>query len=353
VEEGIGLYIHIPFCLSKCPYCAFSSVAEHPSREFVSAIRKELDILSPGRVRTLYAGGGTPTLIGASFWAEILSSLDLPLSAEATVETNPAVLKPAEYRAMRNAGFNRLSIGVQSFNHGNLALLGRIHTGSQTLEAVAQARAGGFENISIDLIYGLPGQSTAQWETDLEKALLVSPDHISCYELTLEPGTPTGDQGRRASDDSVAEMHRIAHRKLAGEGFRHYEVSNYALPGKESAHNLAYWERRPYAGAGPSAHGFTGTRRYWNTRDNVEYLKLLKAGILPRAGSEGVTPEMARTEEIMLGLRTLSGVSESILPANRVEDLIARGLLARNGDRLHPTPEGMLWADGMAGELAV
>lgn len=351
MEEGIGLYIHIPFCLARCGYCGFTSSTGLPGPKFHKAIKREIALLSPGRIRTLHAGGGTPTLMGTAFWQDMLKFLDLSRCIEATIETNPAVLTTKGYSELRKAGFNRISIGIQSFSEDNLKWLGRVHTSRQAEEAVESAKAGGFTNVSIDLIYGLLGQNIESWRRDLEMAIQLEPDHMSCYELTLEPGTRIGDAGMKASESLSADMLMETHRTLTSAGFNHYEVSNYARPGRESRHNQAYWERRPYLGAGPSAHGFTGTTRYWNTRDTVRYISLLDNGNLPREGEEEITQAMSDREEIMLGLRTSRGARADILPEDVVNRLVRAGRLQRNGEMVAPTPEGMLWADGMACEL--
>lgn len=352
MEEGVGLYIHIPYCVSKCRYCAFASAPGAPSTAFAQALSKELDLLGPGRISTLHAGGGTPTRMKTGFWKELLGRMDLSGCREAAIETNPAVLAGNGYAELARAGFNRISIGVQSFNPEHLEFLGRIHTPEQAVESVKAARAGGFTNLSLDLIYGLPDQTVKQWRSDLERALSLRPDHISCYELTLEPGTPLGELGRKAPEARCAGMFMAAHEILSREGFHHYEVSNFALPGFESRHNSAYWSRRPYAGAGPSAHGFTGGTRYWNTPDTARYISLMERNILPREGEEEITPAMAHREEVMLGLRTSRGVREGIVPRAKMETFIKKGWLERDGGFVKPTPEGMLWADGMAAELA-
>lgn len=352
MEEGIGLYIHIPFCLAKCGYCAFSSTPGRPGPEFGEALKRETALLSPGRLRTIHAGGGTPTLMGAAFWREMLNSLDLSGCIEKAIETNPAVLGKEGYAGLRTAGFDRISIGVQSFNDDMLRWLGRLHTSLQAVEAVGTARACGFTNISLDLMYGLPEQTMKSWRRDLDTALRLRPDHLSCYELTPETGTRIGDSGRRACESLCADMFMETHGILTIEGFHHYEVSNYARPGRESRHNQAYWERRPYHGTGPSAHGFTGTRRYWNTPDTDLYISLLKDGNLPREGEERITQAMADREEVMLGLRTSRGVRAGILPEKAVDRLVREGFLQRIGEMLAPTPEGMLRADGLAEELA-
>lgn len=351
MEEGIGLYIHIPFCLSKCGYCAFVSSAGLPGPEFQEAVRSEMALLAPGRIRTLHAGGGTPTLMGTDFWNRMLKGLDRSDCIEAAIETNPAVPGQEGLSGLRKAGFDRISIGVQSLSDESLGWLGRVHTARQAAEAVGSARRGGFENISMDLVYGLPGQSMESWRSDLDKALKLETDHLSCYELTLEPGTRIGMAGNKACESLCADMFMETHRVLTEAGYLHYEVSNYARPGMESRHNRAYWERRPYHGAGPSAHGFTGRTRYWNTGDTARYTDLLKRGILPREGGEEITHDMALREEIMLGLRTSRGVRADILPIEPVKRLVRMGRLWTDGVTVAPTPEGMLWADGMAEEL--
>lgn len=365
-----GIYIHVPFCTGKCPYCGFySGIAPEPGlvEAFTQALLKETSVRIPEgtAVGTVYAGGGTPCLLPVSHWLEIMDALRgrcaIAPGAEVTVEVNPGSSSSNALGGLLGSGFNRVSIGVQSFDPSVLAALGRRHSAGEAAGAVEAAREAGFGNISIDLIYGLPGQSPETWRRDLERAIEMRPPHISCYSLGFEEGTrltKAAEQGLvcKPSDDLLADLYSMAHSVLADAGYEHYEVSNYALGGgNRSRHNEGYWNGTPYMGLGPSAHGYDGAgRRSWNVADLETYLSLVSKGESPEAGHERLTPAQLLLERLMLGLRTSDGVGLDALTPD-AERLVSRweaeGLCCREGGRLKPTPRGMLMADGMARDL--
>ncbi len=352
-----GLYIHAPFCLKKCSYCAFASVKiPNDTSSMCTAIQTELKkklSASNYLFQTLYAGGGTPTLLPIGFWKNLIDVVKTPSLQEVTIETNPAVLDKIGYSSLIQAGFNRLSIGVQTFNEKNLKILGRIHSADEAWNSLNLARQSGFRNISLDLMYGLPGQTLSSQKSDIEKALQFMPEHISAYDLTLEPGTPLGDKGKKASEQSSVEMYHQIHELLTANGYDHYEVSSYSL-GKEkkSLHNSSYWNRTEYLGIGPSAHEFIGNTRSWNYKDIQPYEFSLQRGKLPVESSEQLTPENIAHEMLSLGFRNTNGINLAKLKETgfilNPHDLLKTGLVEINGNVLFPNKEGMLYADSLA-----
>jgi oxygen-independent coproporphyrinogen-3 oxidase len=376
VRTPAGIYIHVPFCIRKCDYCAFYSVTDADSdlaMRYSGALLRELGRLHRDLpVASVYAGGGTPVLLDPGFWAEVLgrlaASTELKEDAELTIEANPGAMTPGDFGALRSAGFNRISIGVQSFDASLLRTLGRIHDPAQAEEAVTAARRAGFDNLSLDLIYGIPGQTPDSWRRDLAIALDLDPRHLSCYELTAEEGTPYWralDTGlTEPPDEGLAdELHMIALERLAETGFEHYEVSSYAQ-GRlwRSRHNEGYWTGRPYEGFGPSAHSYDGhRRRSWNTSDLALYLERIEAGLQPEGGEELLTDAQLLLERLMLGLRTSEGADLSIPSLHgtiprRARDLVlswtSQGLCRMENLKVVPTDRGMLLADGLARDLA-
>lgn len=355
--SAIGLYIHAPFCVRKCSYCAFNSV-EKPkdtsgmctalSAEFTRRTQKDnLEF------QTFYAGGGTPTLLPPEFWMRMIAMVKTPTLREVTIETNPAVLDAIDYSSLLLAGFNRISVGVQSFNDKYLKLLGRRHNSSEAAETLKLISRTGFRNMSIDLMYGLPGQTPEDQKTDVEEVLRFLPQHISTYDLTLEPGTPMGDRGRKASEDECVDMYYQIHEMLTANGYTHYEVSSYALEDKyRSLHNSSYWNRTPYIGIGPSAHSFTGTDRSWNISGIPEYESAIVNGELPVEFSEELTSEDAANEILALGFRNTNGVDLGLLKDLGFDldptDILSTGLVTGSGDVLIPDEKGMLFADLLA-----
>lgn len=324
-----GLYIHFPFCVSKCRYCSFNSVVgqEGLIPAYLDAVQKELSHAARGflkptdRVLTVYFGGGTPSLIGPARVAQLLSQvaqdLLLDLKAEVTLEANPG--PGAEWSAFRQAGVNRMSLGVQSFDNEFLNALGRTHTKEGAIMAYNDIRDAGFENVGIDLIFGLPGQSLQQWERDLESAVNLSPDHISVYELSVEEGTLFHKlkQEKKLSlpDESrVAEMFFLAHQLLTAAGYDHYEISNYARPDHRSRHNQIYWQRGQYLGLGAGAHSFLPEEALYGVRmanepDIGKYIALVAAQGTGLKDEESLKQEDALCETLFLSLRTSEGVN--------------------------------------------
>ena len=322
MDKTLGLYIHIPFCASKCGYCDFYSVAGCDSlmpkyqNALLEHIREASPRMSPYYIDTLYFGGGTPSYYGAKRICEIFNTLKkeskVLKSAEVTVEANPDSVTLSGLRALREEGVNRLSIGAQSANSDILKIIGRRHNWKQVEKAFETARAVGFDNVSIDLIYGLPGQTKEDWADTLSKALALHPQHVSCYGLKLEEGTPMyqyKDSPFLPTDDEQADMYLYTVETLESYGFRQYEISNFALSGYESRHNIKYWTLQDYMGFGPGAHSCVDSVRYSYIKDIGEYISGVlgekniideyeKIGLLERAG-----------EYLMLGMRMNHGIS--------------------------------------------
>jgi oxygen-independent coproporphyrinogen III oxidase len=367
------LYVHAPFCVRRCSYCDFAVTATRvaPRDAWLDAIERELATharaCDDGRGlawRTLYVGGGTPSLLGAGAMQLLRSRLDgwssLERGAEWTAEANPESLTAPVAAAWREAGVNRISVGVQTFHEPALRWMGRLHGEKQARRAVRATREGGIENVSIDLIFGLPARLGRDWSDDLGRALELEPDHISLYGLTAEPATPLGRwvaQGREqlADEERYAAEYLRAVETLTAAGYHHYEVSNFALPDRESRHNLAYWDGSPYLGLGPGAHSFLPPRRFWNERDWLAY----RAGVAQSggavAGEEIVDGEAYALELLWVGLRTARGVPRASLAApqrERVQQWQQLGWAAAEGDRLRLTAHGWLLLDRLAIELA-
>lgn len=319
LAEGpaIGLYIHIPFCLAKCGYCDFPSYAglEALFGEYTTALVQEMEGVGPAEVRTVYLGGGTPTVLPPSDLAKILDAarrqFRLEAQAEISIEANPGTLDPKVLRHLRTAGFNRLSLGVQSFDDWELRLLGRIHSARDAIVAVERSRQAGFDNLSLDLLYGLPRQTLATWQRSLDVALDLTPDHLSLYALTVEEGTPLRGAIARGElplpdPDLAADMYEYAQDLLETAGFVHYELSNWS---RDSAHmcqhNLIYWRNEPYLGLGVGAHSWLEGRRWANTPSPAAYIDQIAAGKGPVSTSEAIPRPLEMSETLMMGLRLL------------------------------------------------
>jgi len=364
-----GIYVHVPFCVRKCGYCDFYSVAggEEERNRYPALVEREMDHLLrkfPGEAGvpadTVYIGGGTPTVLGPDrlnrLLAAIRSRFPVAEDAEITTEANPGTATGDDFARLREGGFNRVSLGVQSFRPETVAALGRIHSVEDVRAAYRDARRAGFPSVGIDLIFGNPGQNEAEWQEDLDLAVTFLPDHVSAYALTPEPGTPIRaaiDGGGIAlpDDDTVARMYTAARETLRGAGYRHYEISNFARPGKECRHNLKYWDREGYLGLGPSAHGllFPGESapfglRTANPPSLSEYALRFGEGRIPWSGVVTSSREDAWKEFLIFGLRVAEGVSlaggenkygpppDEVREA--VENLIGSGSLLREDDRL-------------------
>ncbi len=374
--RAIGLYVHVPFCRSKCRYCDFASRPPAPGE--VEAWRRALEIEIGLRAdarpaATLYFGGGTPSFVGIEALRSVIAALRrgfalLP-DCEVTVEANPCDVTPDWLRACREAGVNRLSLGVQSLRDEDLRFLERGHTGEQAAAAGRLARAAGFDNLGVDLIIGLPGHGAALTREVIHRAVeRFAPEHLSCYQLTCAAQTRLGAavaRGEVVMPDAETEagVFLAAHAACAEAGYEGYEVSNFAQsPARRSRHNLGYWRRRDCIGLGPSAHSLLGARRAWNVADPARYAARLACGEGSVEGEECLTPRQEAAEVVLLGLRMREGFSLDALRRYGVDldrekpaELTAaesRGLIRREGGRIVPTLRGMAVADRLAVELA-
>ena len=367
-----SVYVHAPFCARRCVYCDFAVTV---SREadvdgWVDAIRGEVSWLEGegvfrlgDRLDTLYVGGGTPSLLGGDAMhrlADVVGSHRLDHARlEWTAEANPESLSAETARGWAAAGVNRISLGVQSFHEPALRWMGRLHGPSGALRALAEAREAGIQNVSVDLIFGLPEATGRSWEADLERVLELDVPHVSLYGLGVEPETPLGRavrEGRapQVDEDRYREEFLTASRVLKGAGYDHYEVSNFARPGFESRHNAVYWEGAPYLGLGNGAHGFAPPLRRWNVRSWEDYRDRVARASSPIAEEERLDEEAHRLERVWLGLRTRSGLPapETGSPAQvLVSNWQEQGLCEGDGGRVRFTPHGWLLLDRLAVEL--
>jgi oxygen-independent coproporphyrinogen III oxidase len=363
------LYVHVPFCVKKCQYCAFVSGTPHKNEleEYPTLLVRELQLhaFGAGPVDSIYFGGGTPSLLQpvqlARLLEEIAVQTGISADAEITMEANPGTVNHISLKAFRDAGINRISLGIQSFDDRFLECLGRIHTVEQSRQAFRDAREVGFKNISIDLIHSLPGQSLDQWRVELQHAIKLCPEHISIYGLTVEEGTPfariyPADSPELADEDLSADMFELADELLTVSGFEHYEIANYARPEYRSHHNSGYWKRDGYLGLGVAAHSFLREGygvRFSNSDNLEEYRRGVTSGQLARVDEHRLTQDDAMGEYMFLGLRLSEGVSlcafehefgrslESVYGSATV-DLVRLGLLVQNEGVLTLTLRGML-----------
>ncbi|MEX2583598.1 MAG: radical SAM family heme chaperone HemW [Gemmatimonadota bacterium] len=367
-----SLYIHVPFCVRRCSYCDFAveAIREPPVAEWLDCVLAELDLTARDRdwhdaleLDTLYVGGGTPSLLGTGAMASLLERTRprarLGPGAEWTCEANPESFGRELAADWRAAGVNRLSLGVQTFDAGALRWMGRLHGPGGPARAVSAARTAGLDNVSIDLIFGLPSRLKRDWRADLERAIALEPEHVSLYGLTAESGAPLGrwvSEGREtlADEDRYADEYLLAHERLTAAGFEAYEVSNFALPGKRSKHNFVYWTGAPYAALGPGAHAYFPPLRRWNLGSWSAYRDALAAGRLPTDDQEVVDSDATDLERIWLGLRTADGLSLDGLvraQAEMVRSWTATGFAAARDGMVRLTPSGWLLLDRMAMEL--
>lgn len=363
-EKHPGLYIHFPFCRSKCLYCNFCSVASSVAiPDWVRAIQVEA-FLYKGIFQTfdsLYLGGGTPSILGERDLATIMECFHKHFSflpgSEITIEANPDGLSRNKLNTLKELSINRISIGVQSLDDKDLRYLGRSHDSRQALEALDTVRSAGFSNVGVDLMYGLTAQSISGWRKTLDRVLEFRPEHISCYQLSFEKGTPLWKMKESGKTASIGEKFESAFfiftsRYLERHGYSHYEISNFARGDEfRSKHNSKYWRHSPYLGLGPSAHSFRGGKRWWNVRSIRKYCSLLSEGKAPVDGSEYLSREQLNLESLALGFRTRDGVELSSWPGTdpgaAVNELRRLGLAKVNKGMIQPTRRGFLVADSI------
>lgn len=388
-NSGMGLYVHVPFCKTKCPYCDFNTYQgiENLIEPFLPAITSEItcwgDALAHPPVKSVFFGGGTPSYLPPGDIERILvaiqSSFQVDPTAEISIEANPGDLDEAACAGILNQGVNRLSIGVQSLDNDLLNLLGRRHQASEAVEAFQSARQAGFDNVNLDLMYGLPNQSMEQWQKTLSSLIELTPEHISLYALTIEEGTPMhrwATEGKIPEPDSdlAADMYQHAREVLAEAGYHHYEISNWSLPDRACEHNLVYWENGPYLGVGPGAHSRLGDYRFWTvlsprdyntkaatwadsgSRPLADLVETALQGIPTLGGWEHLSLETTCSETMFLGLRLLDGLNLSEASAIAGTDLAKKfqtpiqeclnlGLLEQDGDCLKLTMQTYLVAN--------
>ena len=374
--DVVSIYVHIPFCRSKCAYCDFNSYAglEHLFEPYVQALVREIGLVSELslQAKTIYLGGGTPTVLPLALLEEVLSALGQSFrgtnDVEITIEANPGTVDSDYLAGLLNLGVNRLSLGVQGLDDGLLCLLGRIHTAAEAVESYNLARQAGFANINLDLIYGVPHQTLEQWQSTLREALDLRPDHLSLYALTLEEHTPLAQRVARGEipspdDDLAADMYVLAEEMLAEAGYVHYEISNWAGPipnlqspisNHQCQHNLTYWHNQPYLGFGAGAHSYFEGRRWHNVLSPMEYIVQLNVGMGSCAHSEDIDRATEMAETMILGLRLVEeGVSfegferrfgerlESLYESE-LRELEQLGLVEVTAEKVRLTPRGRL-----------
>ncbi len=359
-----GLYVHVPFCSKRCPYCAFVLIESDGAlhSRFVDVIERQLKE-SRVEASTLYFGGGTPSLLEPEQVARLVAGG----GKEVTLEANPDGLGLESLKGFRDAGINRLSLGIQSTRAGALEFLGRTHDPRQAVEAFHAARAAGFKNVSIDLIFGMPGQTVEDWRRELEEWVRRGPDHISLYGLTVEPGTALERDIKKGvilpGDEAQRDLYVAAMELLPSLGYRQYELSNFARPGFESRHNLGYWEGRPYLGFGPGAHSYVAPKRWANMANVAEFIERAERGEPVVSSEETLTPDQQMLEAVFLGLRRTEGlfvpafderfgVSFEKRHGALAGELTGDGLLERRGGFLSLTMKGRLLADSVIARFA-
>ena len=359
------LYFHVPFCARRCSYCDFAIAVrrEVPSAAYTDAVLGEWAGWQSHQiwagsavVETVYFGGGTPSRLDPVAIARILGRIAddrmMSPSAEVTLEANPDDVSPDTATAWRTAGVNRVSLGAQSFDPGVLNWMHRTHSAEQIDSAVRSIRAAGIADLSLDLIFGLPAALGREWRADLDRALVLGPDHLSLYGLTVEDHTPLARWTARGEvapvdEDRYAAEFLEAHAQLDRAGYEHYEVSNYARPGRRARHNSAYWRRAAFIGLGPSAHSGWGADRSWNLREWAAYERAMTAGASPVADAERLDPGAVRLEQLYLGLRTREGVPLHHLPPETARTWIQSGWATAGKGAIRLTPEGWLRLDAL------
>jgi putative oxygen-independent coproporphyrinogen III oxidase len=367
-----GIYVHVPFCITRCGYCDFNTYTPaelggvNPDA-YLQVLRSELELaasqLGAPTVQTVFVGGGTPSLLGGARIASVMDAIrdnfELAPDAEVSTEANPESAWPDFFEAARTAGFTRVSLGMQSVSPRVLGVLDRIHTPNRSAAAAREALAAGFEHVSLDLIYGTPGESDDDLLWSLDTAIETGVDHVSAYALVVEDGTALARRVRSGElaapdDDVLAHRYELVDVRLSAAGFDWYEVSNWSRPGGQCRHNLGYWDGGQWWGAGPGAHSFIGATRWWNVKHPNTYAQILGDAKLPVAGFEQLEADSRHTEDVLLRIRLRQGLSLNLLDEaerQRAETAVEDGLLRREGDRLVLTNRGRLLADGVVRNL--
>jgi len=374
-----GIYVHIPFCIKKCPYCNFYSITDQSLKQpFIEALIQEMQMASSPSLLfdTLYFGGGTPSVLRPENIGRIIENayglFNISTDSEVTIEVNPGTVTSEQLPEYKNIGINRINIGAQSFNDEILDFLGRIHSSNDAELTIRGARKAGFDNIGIDLIYGIPGQTKEMWLSDLHRAVEFKPEHLSCYMLTYEKGTPLDIDRRQGkvkpvADSLSADLFETTMEYLSAHGYVQYEISNFAKNASRiSRHNMKYWSFSPYLGFGPSAHSFTGHQRYWNCRSVKKYIENIKEGRLPVEEKEILSKEQRMMEMVYLGLRKTDGIDIDVIDetlginfrqifAEKIKQLEEDGYILpiQPKNRCALSRKGMLFLDSIAPILMI
>jgi len=368
----LGLYLHFPFCISKCPYCDFNSYQlkeDNQISSYISALYQEITAYSQKlkkyNIKTIYLGGGTPTILSGVQIYNILEfckdKFNIDKNAEITIEANPGTLDGEKLKLLIESGINRLSLGAQSFNNLFLKKLGRIHNTQDIIDSYYLAREKGFNNINIDIMFALPDQTTEDLKVTLKKAISLKPDHLSLYNLTIKPGTEYYKKYKRGklrlpTEDEEYDMYNWAINFLEENNFEHYEIANFARPDKRSMHNLIYWQNKPYLGIGAGAYSFIKGYRYMNYENPARYIKEIMSGKLPVDNGEKLSLRKRMIETIILGLRTKDGVGYKIFKTRfgvnlndifpeQIKKLVNLGLLQKDNYRIKLTKKGVFLAN--------
>jgi putative oxygen-independent coproporphyrinogen III oxidase len=363
-----GVYVHVPFCATRCGYCDFNTYTpgepDCASPDgWLAALRVELGLaaerIGPQQVHTVFVGGGTPSLLGGGRLAAVLDAVRenfaLSADAEVTTEANPESTSPELFEVLLAAGYTRVSLGMQSVSRHVLTVLDRVHSPGRAVAAAREAQAAGFRHVNLDLIYGTPGERDDDLRRSVDAAVDAGVDHVSAYALVVEDGTALARRVRRGEvaapdDDVLADRYELLDERLADAGFEWYEVSNWSRPGGECRHNLGYWNGGEWWGAGPGAHGYVGSTRWWNVKRPTAYADVLAEKALPVAGFERTDADQAHTEDVMLSIRMRTGLPVTALgdaELRRAQTAMADGLLVRSADRLVLTDRGRLLADAV------
>jgi oxygen-independent coproporphyrinogen-3 oxidase len=371
--RAFGIYVHVPFCATRCGYCDFNTytpaeLGGSNPEGWLTALRIELALAAERlgttpAVSTIFVGGGTPSMLGGPGLASVLDAVrthfTLAPDAEVTTEANPESTSPQLLEQLRTAGYTRVSLGMQSVAPHVLAVLDRVHSPGRALQAARDARAAGFEHVNLDLIYGTPGETDDDLLRSVDAAVAAEVDHVSAYALVVEDGTALARRVRRGEvrapdNDELAHRYELIDERLSAAGLGWYEVSNWCLPGGECRHNVGYWNGGEWWGAGPGAHGYVGSTRWWNVKHPNTYAQAVAEGLLPVADFERLDSVAMHTEDVMLRVRLREGLPVAVLNESerrRAQTVISDGLLTREGDHLILTGPGRLLADAVVRTL--